>query len=147
MGKPTQFVQPSLAELIDRLTIDQIKEVKDAANSNDYTKEMRDIEHDLDLCILCSKIKLNSYLIRLIIALAQINLHIWHTKETMQREPTQFKKCMKLAHQLNGLRNQIKNRILDLATAEFDTIKQTNIDTDNLNGWQMSVLDIKRPIG
>jgi hypothetical protein len=42
---------PTLAELIDRLSISQLKEVFIPEHKEEYAKEIRDIEHDIDLIL------------------------------------------------------------------------------------------------
>src|SRR5438034_28003 len=73
-----------------------------------FAAEMDRIEHDLDAILADTKVRVDAQLILLVIALAQINLHIWHTKDIMQTVPDRFQESMKLAHQLNGIRNQLK---------------------------------------
>lgn len=50
-------------------------------------------------------------LIRVIIALAQLNLHIWN-KDIMEAhhasEPDRYMELLKLSHQLNGIRNRLR---------------------------------------
>ncbi|MGE3538412.1 MAG: hypothetical protein AB7N91_13400 [Candidatus Tectimicrobiota bacterium] len=142
MDSPVErLVSPSLAELLDRLAIDQIKEVKDSPHAAHYAEEIHRIIHDLDVIFAEAGIACTARLIRLVIALAQINLHIWHTKEMMQSGPEHFQECMKLAHQLNGIRNQIKNRILEDTGLHEPFAKKTNTATDSLTGWTLSVLE------
>jgi len=140
MGNSHTLTHPSLAELIDCLTVDQIKEVLDINNSASYGSKISRIKQDLDLIFTKNRMELDASFIRLIIALAQINLHIWRTKDIMQTKPDRFKECMKLAHQLNGLRNQIKNKILDKAGLCDQPMAKSNVETEDLKGWFMSIL-------
>ena len=41
---------PTLAELIDRLTIVQQKELKIPQNREEYTQELQDLMHDIKIC-------------------------------------------------------------------------------------------------
>ena len=132
-------VNPSVAELLDRLTVDQIKEVLDPEHATSYAAEMAKLEHDLDLFLEEGGVRLGGHLIALVIALAQINLHLWRTKDEMQVAPDRFQECMKLAHQLNGLRNQLKNRILEVVGGA-PSERKTNVSTEDLQGWRLSVL-------
>lgn len=141
MDSPERLIYPSLAELLDQLAIDQIKEVLDSVNRTSYAGEMRKIEHDLDLIFAEDRVQFDAHLIRLVIALAQINLHIWQTKEIMQNVPARFQQSMKLAHQINGIRNQIKNQIMEATGLRQSSTGKTNLSTDNLEGWVMSVLE------
>lgn len=134
----------SLSELIDRMSINQIKIVlkyKDCCK--DFKKEMSIIENDIDEILSNSKLELSSYFIRLIVALSQVNLHIWKVKEDMINMPLKFDNNMKLAHQLNGIRNQLKNKIVREIDANFTIGKKTNVETDNLRGWDMAILHYK----
>ena len=134
-----RLVEPSIGDLIDRLTIGQIKEALDPVNHDSYCWEMKKIEDDLDVIIGRGELTIDARFVRLLIALAQINLHIWHAKERMQTMPGRYEDEMKLAHQLNGIRNQLKNR---LARRGADDKRSTkgNLGTDDLTGWQLSVL-------
>jgi len=69
---------PTLAELIDRLSIIQLKEVFITENKEEYAKEIQDIVSDIEDILKQDKIVLDSSTIRAIIVLSQMNLHIWH---------------------------------------------------------------------
>lgn len=142
MGNSRTLIHPSLAELIDCLTIDQIKEVLNIGNSASCGTKMGRIEHDLNMIFAKGKTEFDASFVRLTIALAQINLHIWRTKDIMQTGPDHFNECMKLAHQLNGLRNQIKNKILDKAYRCDQYMTKSNVETEGLKGWSMSILEL-----
>ena len=48
---------PTLSELIDRLSIAQLKEVFITDHKNEYSKEISDICHDIDIILeKCNKI-------------------------------------------------------------------------------------------
>lgn len=129
----------SFADLIDHLTIDQIKEVLRPRDRKSFGEEMNRICRDIDALITHKKVKLSARFIRVVIALAQFNLHIWHTKETMMKEKNAFESSMKLAHQLNGIRNQLKNILLEESGFADKSGQRTNIGTDNLNAWHVSL--------
>jgi len=135
MTKERQIVVP-FSELIDMLSIDQIKEI--LKQNKDISHEMKMIEHDLDLFINDNEMKLTSRSIRLIIALSQINLHIWMNKDKMTNTDNKDEYCkyLKFSHQLNGIRNQIKN-ILNRENGFNET--KTNINIDGLEGWNISI--------
>ena len=98
---------PTIAELIDRLSIIQLKEVFIPEHKEEYAKEIKDIVHDLD--ILMNWEKPTGEMIRAIIVLAQMNLHIWHN-ETKYRAG-EGDGNLGLTHGLNGIRNTAKNII------------------------------------
>ena len=96
---------PTISELIDRLSIIQLKEVFIPEHKEEYAQEIKDIVHDLN------ELGLDGKMIRAIIVLSQMNLHIWHNE-------TEYRKGegdgnLGLTHGLNGIRNTAKNKIQD----------------------------------
>jgi len=130
---------PSFAELIDRLTVDQIKEVLAPSGSGAIADEIRTLENDMDLIIGDQDVALSARMLRKVIVLAQINLHIWHNKDRMQAEPDRYAELLTMAHQLNGIRNRIKNSLLDDSGDATAAARHTNTETDGLQGWDISV--------
>ena len=100
---------------------------------------MGKICHDIDLLIQEQDVKLTSRLIRILIVIAQMNVHIWHNKDSMQEKPEQYSELLKLSHQLNGLRNQMKNLLLEEAGEKEKSAIRTNFNTDGLEGWSISL--------
>ncbi len=136
--KERRYLLP-LAELIDRLTIDQIKEVLIPENKESCAEEMKKLAHDIDLIIEERELKLSARLIRIIIMLSQMNLHIWYNKDKMQKDPEHYSELLKFAHQLNGIRNQMKNLLLEETGDKEKSAVRTNFDTDGLEGWDISI--------
>lgn len=130
---------PSFAELIDILSINQIKEVLLEAQHEQFSIEMKKIEHDIDLLIRERNVELSSNLIRAIIIIAQMNLHIWHYKDKMQDQPERYAEYLTLAHQLNGFRNQMKNLIAKKVGENSEGRSKTNTSTDDIKGWKVSI--------
>ena len=104
---------PTLGELIDRLTIVQLKEVKIPKHKKEYEKEIKDIVHDINQILLDEKYDIDivdGETIRAIIVLAQMNTHIWVNEDNARNGDNQGNKLM-LTHGLNGIRNTAKNKI------------------------------------
>jgi len=137
-NKERQYLPP-LAELIDSLTINQIKEVMIPEQKESFAQEMEKITHDIDLIIEERNLKLSARLIRIIIAIAQMNLYIWHNKDKMQNDPEQYMDLLKISHQLNGVRNQMKNILLEEVGDKEKSARKTNYNTDGLQGWDISI--------
>ena len=78
---------PTLAELIDRLSIIQLKEVFITDHKNEYATEIKEIVHDIELILNDENIRLTGEDVRAIVVLSQMNLHIWHN-ETKYRAGT-----------------------------------------------------------
>ena len=101
---------PTLSELIDRLSIAQLKEVFIAEHKDEYKKEISDIVHDIDLILQQEDVIMNAEIVRAVIVLSQMNLHIWHN-ESNYRKGIKDGNNLELTHGLNGIRNTSKNKI------------------------------------
>ena len=71
---------PTLSELIDRLSIAQLKEVFISKHKQEYSEEIQDIINDIQLILDEKSEKIDGNTIRAIIVLSQMNLHIWHNE-------------------------------------------------------------------
>ena len=100
---------PTISELIDRLSIVQLKEVKIPEHKEEYAKEIKDIVHDLDM--LMNWEKPTGEMIRAIVVLAQMNTHIWYNESSYRAGEGDGN--LGLTHGLNGIRNNAKNIIQD----------------------------------
>jgi hypothetical protein len=110
---------PTLAELIDRLSIIQLKEVFITEHKEQYAKEIADIQHDIQLILDEGKEPVTAETIRAIIVLSQMNLHIWQN-ETNARNGSEGPNKLALTHGLNGIRNTAKNRIQEVVGGRKD---------------------------
>ena len=119
---------PTVAELIDRLSIIQLKEVFITEHKEEYAKEIEDIVHDL------SELGLNGEMIRAIIVLAQMNLHIWHN-ETKYRAG-EGDGNLGLTHGLNGIRNIASNKIAECVGGRKDY--KTDCLAAEFKDWEIS---------
>jgi len=111
---------PTLAELIDRLSIAQLKEVFIPEHKEEYAQEIKDIMHDVNVIINEEEtFFLDAKTIRAIIVLAQMNLHIWHNESNYRRGIKEGNQ-LELTHGLNGIRNTAKNKIMELVGGRKD---------------------------
>ena len=101
---------PTLSELVDRLSIAQLKEVFITEHKDEYADEINDIIHDINLELSEKSCILKGEDIRAIVVLAQMNLHIWHN-ESNYRKGIKDGNNLELTHGLNGIRNTAKNKI------------------------------------
>ena len=109
---------PTLSELIDRLSIVQLKEVFIPDHKEEYAREIADICHDIDMLLPSCK-GIDAKMIRSIVVLSQMNLHIWHN-ESNYRKGIKDGNNLELTHGLNGIRNTAKNRIQEVAGGRKD---------------------------
>ena len=110
---------PTLAELIDRLSIAQLKEVKIPEHKAEYAQEIADIVHDIQLCLDSSDKPISGETIRAIVVLAQINTHIWQN-ESNYRKGIKEGNNLELTHGINGIRNTAKNKIQEVVGGRMD---------------------------
>ena len=103
---------PTLGELIDRLSIHQLKEVFIPENKDNYAKDMKDMVHDIELILKEKDGKIDGEFIRAVIVLSQMNAHIWYN-ESMVRKGDRGSDNLMLTHGLNGIRNTAVNKIME----------------------------------
>ena len=109
---------PTLAELIDRLSIAQLKEVFIPEHKAEYAQEIADICHDVQ-AILDESEKIDADVVRAIVVLSQMNLHIWHN-ESNYRKGIKDGNNLELTHGLNGIRNTAKNKVQEVVGGRKD---------------------------
>lgn len=115
----TRKYLPTLSELIDRLSIVQLKEVFISEHKEEYKQEISDIVHDIQLVLDQNNGVVNAETIRAIVVLSQMNLHIWHN-ESNYRKGIKDGNNLELTHGLNGIRNTAKNKIQEVSGGRKD---------------------------
>jgi hypothetical protein len=118
MSKTERKYLPTLSELIDRLSIAQLKEVFISDHKEEYAQEIKDIIHDINLLLPESE-GIDGEMIRAIVVLSQMNLHIWHN-ESNYRKGIKDGNNLELTHGLNGIRNTAKNKIQEVVGGRKD---------------------------
>jgi hypothetical protein len=128
---------PTLAELIDRLSITQLKEVFIPEHKEEYAQEIADIVHDIQLLIdeVEPECALDAEMIRAVVVLSQMNLHIWHN-ESNARKGIDAGNNLKLTHGLNGIRNVAKNKIQEVVGGRKDY--KTDCLAAEFKDWEIS---------
>ena len=116
---PDRKYLPTLSELVDRLSIAQLKEVFIKDHKDEYAQEISDIIYDIQKCLDEKNITLNSETIRAVVVLSQMNLHIWHN-ESNYRNGIKDGNDLELTHGLNGIRNTAKNKIQEIVGGRKD---------------------------
>ena len=121
---------PTISELIDRLSIIQLKEVFIPEHKKEYAEEIKDIVHDLD------ELGLDGKMIRAIVVLSQMNLHIWHN-ETKYRAG-EGDGNLGLTHGLNGIRNIAKNKIQENLVEGGRKDYKIDCIAEEFDDWEVS---------
>jgi hypothetical protein len=101
------------------LSIVQLKEVFISEHKDEYSQEIGDILHDIQLLLNQNDDKITSETIRAIVVLSQMNLHIWHN-ESNYRKGIRDGNNLELTHGLNGIRNTAKNKIQEIMGGRKD---------------------------
>jgi hypothetical protein len=110
---------PTLSELIDRLSIVQLKEVFISEHKTEYSQEIKDIVDDIQLLLNEQEGVVTAETIRAIVVLSQMNLHIWHN-ESNYRKGIKDGNNLELTHGINGIRNTAKNKIQEVVGGRKD---------------------------
>jgi len=109
----------TLGDLIDRLSIVQLKEVFIPEYKQEYAEEIKDIVHDIQLILNDAEEPITAETIRAIVVVSQMNLHIWHN-ESNYRRGIRDGNNLELTHGLNGIRNTAKNVIQEVVGGRKD---------------------------
>ena len=143
MSAATQIRQfeYTATDLIDALTIAQIKEAIGPGDRRQaVSTEMDDLAHDLDLTRLDGGPKLSAGFLRLIVLLAQANLHVWTNKDKMASEPERYYDLLSFAQDMNGLRNHARNLLMErLGEDAPPNLRATFLDYTG-ESWYSSIL-------
>lgn len=112
---------PTLSELIDRLSIIQMKQIFIHENAEEYELEIKNIMHDIDLLLEeknnkndisnTSKRYFNAKSIRASLIIQLANRVIWENESKARLGGSEQDKLLKFTHSINGIRNTAKNII------------------------------------
>jgi hypothetical protein len=99
---------PTLAELIDRLAIVQLKEIHLSEHRDEYRGERALIMHDIDL-LLKERAPLDAKDVHAIAVLMAANLTIWNNESKARAGGNDQDHLLKFTHSINGVRSTAKN--------------------------------------
>jgi hypothetical protein len=122
---------PTVAELIDRLSIIQLKEVFIPEHKEEYAQEIADIVHDLNL-----EMDGRGSLVRAIVVLSQLNAHIWYNESAVRSGTGEG--SLELTHGINGIRNTAKNIIQDELGGEDRKDYKIDCLAAEFKDWEIS---------
>ena len=132
--KQRRYLQ-TLSELIDRMSIVQLKEVFIPEHKAEYAQEIDDIVHDIQIILDENNGKVDAETIRAIVVVSQINLHIWHNESNYRRGISDGNN-LELTHGLNGIRNTAKNKIQEVIGGRKDY--KVDCLAANFKDWKIS---------
>jgi len=105
---------PTLAELIDRLSIVQLKMIFIAENRVNYIAERALIEHDIDALLTEGFGVDSAKAIRAVMLIMLANRFIWERESIARKGGVEAEGNLRATHAVNGVRNTAKNIIAAL---------------------------------
>ena len=100
----------AVTDLMDQMTIDQIKEVLLPPAARDgIGRSLNSLSADLTGLFEDRNLKLSGRVLRLLSLAAQLNLETWRCKDRLDEEPESYTEILRHAQDLNGLRNCARN--------------------------------------
>ncbi len=136
----------SLGELVDILSIAQMKQVYNPELKEQYKKEIDDLVDDIQLVIAKHpQPQITAKFLRDIIVITLYNHLIWvnedsERKADMNEEDINWEKRYKqlrLTHSLNGIRNKAKNKISSLVNGRVEHKNQC-LASEDAGQWTPS---------
>jgi hypothetical protein len=130
---------PTFAELVDRLSICILKSIFIPEHKLEYTGEIQDILHDIDLIIKNKNIVINAQSIKAMLVIMLANRYIWENESKCRSGNNQDLSLLKLTHSINGVRNTAKN----VLSHEMGDRKDLKIDClaaelkSNFQNWEV----------
>jgi hypothetical protein len=103
---------PTLSDLVDRMSIVQLKAIFISEHRDEYIAERALIEHDIDLILEGKKVTASDIHAIAIIMLA--NHFIWINESRARAGGNEQDKLLKLTHSINGVRAAAKNQLARL---------------------------------
>jgi hypothetical protein len=101
---------PTLSELVDRLSIVQLKAIFISEHRDAYREEIALIEHDIDLLLgERPDYHLSAKDVRAILAIMLTNRYIWENEGKARAGGSEQNTLLRLTHSVNGQRNTAKN--------------------------------------
>jgi hypothetical protein len=98
---------PTFADLVDRMSIVQLKMIFIPENREAYKQELVDIQHDIDL--LLNGRSLSAKAVHAIMVVMLANRYIWENEARARLGSDEQNHLLRATHAINGVRNQAKN--------------------------------------
>jgi hypothetical protein len=99
---------PTFADLVDRMSIVQLKMIFIPENREAYAQELADIQHDIDL-LLADRSRLNAKAVHAIQVIMLANRYIWENEAEARAGSDRQSHLLRRTHAINGVRNTAKN--------------------------------------
>lgn len=100
---------PTLADLVDRMSIVQLKAIHIPENRDAYLKEMDDIRHDIDLLLGGARGAVTAAMLHAVQVIMLTNYYIWTNEAKAREGSSEQDHLLRRTHAINGVRNTAKN--------------------------------------
>jgi len=111
---------PTLSDLIDRLTIVQLKMIFIPERRKEYIEERELVLHDIDIILDGLNHKLNARAVMAITMIQLTNRCIWESESKARAGGNEQDKLLRFTHSINGVRNTAKNILAEEAGGRKD---------------------------
>jgi hypothetical protein len=133
---------PTLSDLVDRLTIVQLKAVFIPEHRDEYVAERALIEHDIDLILAerhAAGERVTAADVHAIVVIMLTNRFIWENEAKAREGGDEQDHLLKLTHSINGVRNNAKNQLarLDGGRRDFKTDCFAAQLTERFGNWNI----------
>ena len=135
-GQARRFL-PGLGDLVDLMTVTQLRLVKLDVSSEDDRRLHEDLSSDI-AGLMADSTRNWGAVIERVISMAILNEEIWDLKDKMSdagADSEEYGDLLTLAHQLNGFRNRIRNDLNALESNTDNSIFRSNVGSDGLSRW------------
>jgi len=111
---------PTLSDLIDRMTIVQLKMIFIPDHREEYMIERELVMHDIDMILNGLDHRLNARAIMAITMIQLTNRCIWESESKARAGGNEQDKLLRFTHSINGVRNTAKNVLAEEAGGRKD---------------------------
>lgn len=111
---------PTLADLVDRLSIVQLKMIFIPDHRDEYAAERDLIEHDVAAILATLGKPFGAAEMRAVLVIMLANRFIWENESKARAGGSEQDKLLKLTHSINGVRNRAKNIIAAFEEGRLD---------------------------
>jgi len=108
---------PTISDLVDRLSIVQLKAIFIGEHRDEYLAERRLIEHDIDVILAerhAAGERVTAADLHAVIVIMLTNRFIWENESKARNGESGQDALLKLTHSINGVRNTAKNQLARL---------------------------------
>ena len=132
----------TLTDLVDRLTIAQIKETLfDGPKRDTFTEDLAKTAEDIDSQLADGEVRMTGRMALAVMLMAQCNLHVWKNKDRITAEPENYHILLERAQELNGIRNHVRNVMMAEFGESHPAVERATFLEFSEDRWYRPILD------